>query len=47
MNAVGYLLAAGDGADYKTGAIGRIAADEHVLRIFGMLWLEESHGEEH
>ena len=47
MNTIGYLLTAGDGTNDKAGAIGCIATDEHVLGVFGMLWLEESHSKKH
>ena len=40
------LPAAGHGANHEGSAVGRIAADEYVLRVLGMLGLQEAHGEE-
>ena len=46
MHFLGGLLTAGHSSDYQTGAIGRVAAYEHVLGIFGVFGLQEAHGQQ-
>ena len=40
------LFTTGHGTDYEGGAVGRVTTDKNVLRIFRVLWFQESHGEE-
>ena len=47
MNIVGYVFTTGHSANYERGTIGRVAADEYVLGVFRMLWLQKSHRQQH
>ena len=40
------LFTTGHGTDNEGGAVGRVTTDKNVLRIFRVLWFQESHGEE-